>query len=121
MKNIFFFFLIAFSITTYAQDSKQLIGKWKYEDVYQKEKLDEKSIQMIQQFFTDMTFEFKDEKNYEAFLMGKTEIGNWKIKGKIIEMTSEKGKSGNIEIIDLKENRVVAKIGSGTFILVKTI
>ncbi len=60
-------------------------------------------------------------KNIFFFFLIAFSITNWKIKGKIIEMTSEKGKSGNIEIIDLKENRVVAKIGSGTFILVKTI
>ena len=103
-------------------DINLLPGKWKYSDIYEKEKLDEKSMKMLTMFFSDMKMEFKQDKTYSAILMGKEETGTWKNDSKnpnIIELKNQKGQENKIEVIELSKEKFVFALGNGKFILVK--
>lgn len=119
MKKITFIFFLLFGFQVIAQDTQQLIGKWKYEDIYEKDKLDAKSQNMLQQFFADMLFEFKPSDVYQATLMGKVENGSWKIVKNQITLTNEKGQANQLEIVNFTGTLLTVKYGKSTFILKK--
>ena len=103
-------------------DINLLPGKWKYSDIYEKEKLDEKSMKMLTMFFSDMKIEFKRDQTYSATMMGKDETGTWKNDGKnpnLIELKNQKGQENKIEVIELTNEKLVFGLGNGKFIMVK--
>jgi hypothetical protein len=103
-------------------DINLLPGKWKYSDIYEKEKLDEKSMKMLTMFFSDMKIEFKKDQTYSATMMGKDETGTWKNDGKnpnLIELKNQKGQENKIEVIELTNEKLVFGLGNGKFIMVK--
>jgi hypothetical protein len=103
-------------------DINLLPGKWKYNDIYEKEKLDEKSMKMLTMFFSDMKIEFKKDQTYSAILMGKEETGTWKNDSKnpnLIELKNQKGQENKIEVIELTNEKLIFGLGNGKFIMVK--
>ena len=103
-------------------DINLLPGKWKYSDIYEKEKLEEKPMKMLTMFFSDMKIEFKKDQTYSATMMGKEETGNWKNDAKnpnLIELKNQKGQENKIEVIELTNEKLIFGLGNGKFIMVK--
>lgn len=105
-----------------AQDAGQLNGKWKFNDVYEREKVDSAGLKMIQGLFGEMTLYFKENGRYKAFIMGRNDAGIWRLgdDGKKVTMTSDKGDASEAAIMQVSADQLVIKIGRGAFIMERT-
>jgi len=121
MKSVITTFLIVTSITVFGQQNvNKLIGKWKYQDVYQKEKIDSTGIKMIEMFFGNMTIQFNNDGLYKASIMGKDEQGKWiSENNKTITFTSDKGNITKIDLIKLNEDKLIFKMQKSSFVMTK--
>lgn len=123
MKTLFVLLLTTSSlIINTSFDVTLLEGKWKYYDIYEKEKLDAKSLDMTKQFFGDMKMEFGKDKSYSTFIMGKTEKGKWEVNSKkkeFIDLTSENERVSSLEIISLTKDQLVISTGKAKFVMVR--
>lgn len=121
MKTLITALLITFSFTIYAQNPDDLIGKWKFHDVYQKEKIDSTGLKMLEMFFGKMTLQFNKNGLYKAEIMGRTEQGQWTLeKDKTITIASDKGHISKLELIDLGADKMSFKMEKSAFIMQKT-
>jgi hypothetical protein len=118
MKLYFTLLFLMISLISNAQTETELIGKWTYKEVYEKEKLDEKSLKMVDMMFNDFTITFLEESKYHFSGMGKEENGTWTLKKKKIKAVSDKGKEGEFEIIELTTSTLIVKMGSTQLVLV---
>lgn len=81
MKKVFTILLFTFiSITIHAQSNDLIIGSWTFKDAYNKEKIDQVGLAMLEtEIISKMTFEFKDNGNFKAYMMGEYQNGTWTI------------------------------------------
>ena len=123
MKKLLFIALLGgFTQVVSAQKMEQLIGKWKYKAIYNKNKADTAQNEMLKMMFGDMEFHFNTDKRYAATLF-KKEDGTWSYNetDKKITMTSAKGKVNTIEIIDFSNDNMTIKLGEAQIIVQKTV
>jgi hypothetical protein len=124
MTKFTFLFLIPFGLSLHAKAQKtdSLIGKWKYYDIYDKRGIDSPTLKIAKEYFGNMTLYFKPNTHYKAFVMNNNDEGTWDFNEatRKIRLTSNKGHSNETEIIDLKSDRLVIKMGEGAFILTRT-
>lgn len=121
MKLFITTFLLATSLSMFGQlNTGYLAGKWKYKDVYEKEKVDAKGLKMLLMFFGEMTIQFDKNGLYKALIMGKEEQGKWTNEtNKTISLASDKGKVTSMEVIELTEGLLTFKLGKSAFIMSK--
>ncbi len=124
MQKIFLIslFLLVGLFQANAQNAELIKGAWQYEDVVGKESMDSTSLTMVERFFGSMTFDFNEDGFYQAFLLGKDDAGEWKLdeKEEKILIVSSKGDEAEIEIKELTADKLVIKLGKGTFIMVRS-
>ena len=121
MKIVLYTFIMLASFSLKAQNTDELVANWKYKDVYQREKLEEKNAKMVDQMFADLSFKLKKDGAFISTAMGKAEEGKWTLNKKIIELKPNSGKSNQLEIIELKNDQLIVKMGSMSIILAKEI
>lgn len=120
--NVFAVLIFLFvSFAAVAQKSDKVQGKWEYEDVYEKEKLDSVGVKLAQTFFSGMTLNLKSDGTYEFLIMGKTEVGKWALSKdqKKITLTNGKGEKNDVTIVNVSDTSMVIKLVKGTFIMKK--
>jgi len=71
MKLIFGILFLTSTLTVSSQNDDLIKGKWKYEDAYEKEKIDSMGMKMLEMFFGEMTFYFKKEGNKKTWNIHK--------------------------------------------------
>lgn len=105
--------------TTSTSWQEQIIGTWKYKEVYEKEKLDAESLKMVTMFFSDTRFQFMADGQFDALMMEKEGKGTWQLseETKMITLSSAEEGEVMIEIITLSAAELVIKFGRGAFIL----
>ena len=98
-----------------------MTGKWTFDSPYEAEKLDQKSLEMVNSLFSDMVFNLKADGTYNLAGMGKSEDGKWSSneKKKELELISDKKVTTLFEIVDLKENKTLFRKGSMSLVMVK--
>jgi hypothetical protein len=106
-----------------AQTASSLVGKWKYYDVYNKKDIDSTGLKMAKVLFGEMTFYFKANGKYKAFVMNMNEEGKWNldIEKRKIQLSSNKGSGTEIDFIEQTNDQLILAIGKGTMILKKTV
>lgn len=121
MKSFITTILITTSLLVFGQSNlDDLIGKWKYQDVYEKEKIDSAGMKMIEVLFGNMTMQFNEDGMYKAFLMGKDDQGKWNSEDKkTISLASDNGRITTMELIELDKNKLIFKLQSASFIMSK--
>lgn len=120
MKLLFTLILSAFSMIVFGQsNSEKLIGKWAFEDIYEKGALDAQTVKMIDMFFSSMTFEFNTDGLYQALIMGIKDEGKWSVEGLNVSLISNRGNTVKLEIIELNNDELIVKMQRGSFILSK--
>ncbi len=114
LKLILASLLFAITFNLNAQSDK-LVGKWKYKDVHEKEKIDAQGLQMLEMFFGEMTLYFDSKGNHKVFMMGKIEEGKYNLSddGKTIQLLSNKGAGEEIELVEISDKELIIKMGSG--------
>lgn len=103
------------------QNLDALVGKWQYQDIYGKEKLDSSSLEMLEKFFGEMTFSFSEDGLYKAFIMGKEEQGKWSVQEEnVIDLASDKGTIMPMKIIQLEEQQLIFELQRSAFVMTKS-
>lgn len=122
LKKILFILLLATSlISAQAQDKELLIGEWVFKEMYNKDRIDPESLAQIQaQLGNKMKIEFIDDKNYEAYFMGKHIEGNWDVLKKIVGFVLKTPEgSFKIEILKLTKGELGLRFGAGEFLMMR--
>ncbi len=121
MKTIIglLFLMVAFSGK--AQTAEELIGRWKYEDLYEKDNMKEKKIEYTDLMLSDMLFIFKAGSRFLSSGMGKVEEGVWTLEEKEIHFKPDHGKKSKLEIISYDQDHLTVRLGRESFILVREI
>ena len=98
-----------------------MTGKWTFDSPYEAEKLDQKSLEMVNSLFSDMVFNLKADGTYNLTGMGKSEDGKWSYneKKKELEFISDKKVTSVFEIVELKDNKTLFRKGSMSLVMVK--
>jgi len=121
--KLLFLILLFLNTSLNSQTTDSLIGKWKFKDIYNSEKIDSASLKMLRSMFADITLYFKANKHYKAFMFKKEE-GDWNYDGSLSKLTmvANKGTQSQLEIIGLTSNTLIMSIGKDkSFILERTI
>lgn len=121
MRIIITLFIILSGFFLNAQSNELLTGKWEFTGIYQREKLDEKSAQMVEMMFNDMFFDFKKGGTYILVGLGKVEEGVWKLDAnkKEIELIPTKGSKSRIEIIELQDDQLTVRFAKAAFVMMR--
>src|SRR5687768_6495059 len=124
MTKLRFLFLIpiGLSVSVHAQKTDSLVGKWKYYDVYNKQRYDTNTLKIAKEYFGAMTLYFKANNHYKAFVMNNLDEGVWSTNDSCskVRLTSYKGHSNESKIIGLKEDQLILSMGEGAFIMTRT-
>lgn len=120
LKTITIFILFGFYANSNAQTAELLKGKWIFKDAVNKGIDDAGRETLNSKIINKLTFEFKDNGKFTAFLMGQNQNGNWSLTDNsksIILKTID----ANVEIIilELTKTKLKLKLGLGTFIMQK--
>jgi len=123
LKAIFTILLFLSVISVNAQRANLIKGSWKYQDVTEKEKLDSTSLQMLEMFFSEITFDIKENGQYKAQFMGKSEEGVWKLNKdeSRITFTSSKGPVNEMTIVEVNHNKLILNIGKPNSLILKKV
>jgi hypothetical protein len=124
MTKLRFLFLIpiGLSLSVEAQKTDSLVGKWKYYDVYNKQKYDSATLKIAKEYFGAMTLYFKKNNHYKAFVMNNIDEGIWSMNESTnkVRLTSYKGHSNESQIIGLGQDKLILTMGEGSFIMTRT-
>ena len=124
MTKLRFLFLIpiGLSLSVQAQKIDSLVGKWKYYDVYNKQRYDSATLKIAKEYFGQMTLYFKANNHYKAFVMNNNDEGVWSMNESTskVRLTSYKGHSNESQIIGLNNDQLILTLGEGSFILTRT-
>lgn len=100
--------------------SEDIQGKWKFEEIYESEKLDSAGLAMMDMLFGEMTFQFNEDGLYKAYIMGNEEQGEWNLDGgREVLLSSEKGVVTPLEIIELRSEKFVFSLQGRPFVMAK--
>lgn len=126
MTKLRFLFLllipIGLSVSVHAQKTDSLVGKWKYYDVYNKQRYDTATLKIAKEYFGAMTVYFKPNNHYKAFVMNNIDEGVWSLNESTskVRITSYKGNSNESQIIGLSSDKLILTLGEGSFIMART-
>lgn len=101
------FVLISTSaISQTAADS--IAGKWKFQDVYNKSKLDSTQLALLRMSFADMTMDFKTNGAYKLVSF-KVEEGTWTFEkeGRFLITVSNRGKETRLRVISITDSLLI--------------
>src|SRR6185503_2781350 len=105
--------LLSLTFNVRSQTADSIIGKWKFKDIYNAEKLDSGSLSMLRKMFADVTIYLKPNNHYKLFIMVKEEEGSWTFNdsSKKLTMTANKGTESEMEIISVTDITLVLSLG----------
>jgi hypothetical protein len=119
-RIIILFVLIGIYTTSNAQNSELLKGKWVFKEALNKgiDKEGKKSLNSY--IINKMTFEFEENGNFVAFVMGQNEKGQWKLSDNSKDIILDTGaEEYKMSILELTTTRLVLKLGLGEFLMKK--
>jgi hypothetical protein len=120
MKLALTLFITLLAFTVQSQENlDKLLGKWSFEDIHEKGKLDPSAVKMVEMFFGSMTFQFNTDGLYQALIIGMEDQGKWSLEGNNIALASNRGNTVKLEIIKLEGSELVVKMERGSFIMKK--
>ena len=107
--------LLCSSGAAWAQKDALLQGEWVYQEPIGKADMDEKTMQMMDSFFGEMTFRYGADGDYDMSAMGKAESGKWAMDGKgtKVTLTPEKGPQSEIKVISVTTEQWLMEIAEG--------
>lgn len=119
MKKLIALLFLIQTIISFGQTKENLLGKWQFQEIAGQDTLDPESTKMLSMFFGEMQLYFDATDNYKTFMMGQEEQGTWTLinEDKVIQMTSEKGRINEVQLVSIDQNELVIQLSKGTFIL----
>ena len=120
-KKITLLFFLFLSATLFAQSSEILQGRWIFKEALNKgiDKLGKQSLK--EDIINKMTFEFRNNNEFNAFALGQSMSGKWLIdeKTNLITLITEEKEAFTLKILKLTETEVIFKLGLGEFLMKK--
>lgn len=108
------------SITTNAQNSELLNGKWVFKKALNKEVDKEGRKTLKSDIINKMTFKFDSNGEFSAFAFGQNMEGKWTISADLKMLSLSTGKEKYIfSILKLTESDLILKLGLGEFLMKK--
>jgi hypothetical protein len=103
----------------FAQNPKDIIGKWVYADIADKSKMDEEGLQMAQAIFKDFSLNFRPDQTMTLKIMGKEDGGTYAFKDDAtITVDGQKGNILTFKISKLSQDELtIALDEAGPFIM----
>lgn len=121
MKSIITALLLSTSLIVSAQvNMDNLLGKWEYQEIYKKEKLDSSQVAMLTELFSSMSLQFDQDGLFRAIIMGNSEEGRWVSEKKnTITLTSNNGNIHELHIVELTDDQFTFKFRENTLVMNK--
>ena len=117
------FFALLLSTYTKAQTNDSIIGKWKFQELYNTNGMDSTGVSMLKKMFSEMTIYLKGNNHYKSELMTRDE-GTYEYEktSKKLTLISNKGTKSELELSVLTNETLLLSFGKGkSIILRKTI
>lgn len=106
MKKILSVALLLFAIHSgIAQDKKQIIGKWIFETMINKE-MSESDRAAVNKQLSGLTMNFMADNKFTINFRGVEQSGTWTLKDKILTTISRKGDKYDIPILKFAKNQM---------------
>lgn len=106
-----------------SQNSKKIIGKWAFADLYEKEKMDAESIEMTNMLFKDFAINFREDGTMTLMMLKKNENGQYKFdpaNDNQFAIISASGKSKDATIVKIDDKQMIVSLGdTGAMVLNK--
>ncbi len=119
MKILVTLALTILSFTLTAQEVSQLVGNWKFKQLYEQEGVGEAQMEMAKTFFGTMVLQLFDEAKYSASILGQSEHGTWALKESTIQLTASNGTEVAIEVVSVADSELVIKYGKSALVMAK--
>lgn len=123
MKSLFSLLFFACIISSAISQSNELIiGKWTFKDAYNKDKIDQAGLVMLQsEVINKMTFEFYKNGVFKAYMMGENQNGKWKLTNdsKKVILIIPQETTVELEILKLTNKELALKLELGEFLMIK--
>lgn len=111
-----------FSVNGNAQTTDSIVGKWKFQELYNTTGMDSAGVKMLQQMFSEMTIYLKENKHYKSELMSKDEgTYSYEKASKKLTLISNKGNKSELELSFLTKETLLLSFGKGKSIVLKKI
>ena len=116
--TILLLFISSFSVN--AQSTELLNGKWLFKRALNTEVDTEGQKVLNSQVINKMTFEFKSNREFIGFVIGRNTKGKWSLskESKIVILDTLDGKI-EFAILKLTETELILKLGLGEFLMKK--
>ena len=119
-KKLAILIFLVCSITTNAQNSELLNGKWVFKKALNKEVDKEGRKTLNSDIINKMTFKFDSNGEFTAFAFGQNMEGKWTISEDLKMLSLSTGKEKYIfAILKLTESDLILKLGLGEFLMKK--
>lgn len=114
--------LLIITATVQAQKADLLVGKWVFQEVYNTGKIDSSKLDIARTMFAGLAIQFNKNKYYKAFIFNGEDAGKWSINeaAGTVTLSSRKGNTDDIQVIELTENKLIISMGKPSFILART-
>lgn len=120
LKTVLTILLLSITINANSQIKDLIIGNWVFKDAYNKEKIDKAGLEMLNsEIINKMSFNFKSNGKFRAYIMGTKENGRWKFAEKSNKIILNISQGGPVEltILKLTKKELALKIGLGEFLM----
>ena len=113
MKKILPALLLFFiSAATFAQTASDIIGEWQFIAIKTDEGVTATKKSAAESFLNGMAYNFNTDNTYTGTALGMAEKGNWKLNGKIVDLTTDMDKKYFIEILDFSKDMLTIQLKS---------
>jgi hypothetical protein len=121
MKLLSLVFLLTFALNSNAQKTESLIGKWVFKAIYNKDELDAAELLALRlHVIGKLSVELKSSGEFSGYLMGERKNGTWSNEDPdTILLLTDDEEEIELEILELKKDRMVLKIDAGEFLMVR--
>ena len=111
MKLIICIFLFLGTFSTQAQSFKEMVGKWSYKGLYQREKYFEKTAADHDLTYGNLIYIFKEAGQYTRTGFRNDEAGEWYFQSNLMYVVPATGGKQLFQIQSYTTNSIVVKVG----------
>ena len=98
--------------STFAQTTNDIIGEWQFIAIKTDEGVTATKKSAAESFLNGMAYNFNADNTYTGTALGMAEKGNWKLHGKIVDLTTDMDKKYFIEILQFSKDMLTIQLKS---------
>jgi hypothetical protein len=123
MKKFLYLIALVFATNCFAQEEKNIAGKWKFEKIIYHTTVDSIGQAMVKKMFAKNTMYFNDNGTYKHFVIAANETGTWHFHtaDKTILHTADKGTINKMQLKSLTDSSIIVTLDETSEMLYKRI